>query len=103
MQQLFALLVLFVLLGGCVPEIPVKPEFGTSALEPAGGLPPEFAAFNNYEPGVNRLLADQICATPYIPEVDHTAAAVPGKIVAATGRCELFAPRFAEPGAPVRQ
>lgn len=103
MRQLFALSVLFVVLGGCVPEIPVKPAFGTSAQQAAGSIPPEFAAFNNYAPGVNRLLADQICATPYIAEVQHTAAAVPGKIVAATGRCQTYAPFLADPNAPMGQ
>jgi hypothetical protein len=100
MRQVFALVSLFVLLGGCVPEIPVRPEFGVSALNPVGNIPPEFAAFNNYEPGTNRLLANQICATPYILEVEHTARAVPGEIIGATGRCETYALQLADPNAP---
>src|SRR6266850_7600358 len=71
MRHLFALGLLSVLganlCGGCTPYIPVKDDFGTSALKPTGNIPPEFAEFNNYEPGVNALLADQICATVYIP------------------------------------
>src|SRR5262249_59141431 len=47
---------------GCVPDIPVKDEFGTSALKPTGNIPPDFADFNNFDSEVNILLADQICA-----------------------------------------
>lgn len=79
-----------VLAGGCTPTIPVKPAFGTSALEPYANLPPEFAAFNNYDPRVNALLADQLCATPYVPRVYQTAEAVPGRIVGATGQCRRY-------------
>jgi hypothetical protein len=88
------------LLGGCVPEIAVKPDFATSALQPTGDIPPEFAAFNNYQSGVNPLLAKQICATPYIPQVVQTAAAVPGTLVAATGRCQNYAPFVYDPNSP---
>jgi hypothetical protein len=94
MRSLFTLIFLLVLLGGCVPEIPVKPEFGVSAQRPTGNIPPEFAAFNNYQPGVDALLADQICATPYVQEVEKTAPAAPGQIVSATGRCEPYTPFF---------
>ena len=67
MRHLFALGLLSVLganlCGGCTPYIPVKDDFGTSALKPTGNIPPEFAEFNNYDPRVNALMADQICAT----------------------------------------
>jgi hypothetical protein len=96
MRPLLACAVLAFLVGGCVPEILVKPEFGTSALKPTGDLPPEFAAFNSYDTGINPLLARQMCATPYIPEVEHTAEAVPGEVVAATGWCQTYAPFFAD-------
>jgi hypothetical protein len=92
MRQRIAFAFLLLLLSGCVGEMPVRPEFGTSALKPTANIPPEFATFNNYNPGVNPLLANQICATPYIPEVTHTAPAVPGELVVATGRCEPYAP-----------
>jgi hypothetical protein len=80
------------LLAGCVPEIPVKPDFGTSTLQPSGNIPPEFAAFNNFDPAVNQLLARQICATPYIGQVEHAAQAVPGMLVAVRGGCQTYAP-----------
>jgi hypothetical protein len=94
MRPLFTFALLLALLGGCVPEIPVRPEFGVSAQKPTGNIPPEFAAFNNYQPGITSLLAGQICATPYVADIDRTAPAAPGQIVAATGRCQTYAPFF---------
>ena len=91
MRSLLALTLLPVLLGGCTPEIPVKPDFGTSALRPTGNIPPEFAAFNNFDAAVNPLLAGQICATPYIRQVERTAQAVPGTLVSARGECQTYA------------
>jgi hypothetical protein len=94
MRSPLALALLPVLLGGCVAEIPVKPDFGTSALQPTGNIPPEFAAFNNYDAGINPLLAAQICATPYIPQLNQRAQAVPGTLVVARGWCQYYAPFF---------
>jgi hypothetical protein len=91
MRSLLAFALLLVLLGGCTAEIPVKPDFGTSALQPTGNIPPEFAAFNNFDAAVNPLLARQICATPYIPQIEHTAQAVPGTLVTARGECQIYA------------
>jgi hypothetical protein len=82
------------LLGGCLPEIPVRPQFGTSSLKPTGNIPPEFAGFNNYRVGLNPRIDQQMCATPYGLEVVATAPAVPGEIVSASGRCETYAPFF---------
>jgi len=47
-------LVLLVWAGGtaCTPFIPVKDDFGTSATAPAGDVPPGFAEFNAYNPGI---------------------------------------------------
>jgi hypothetical protein len=78
----------------CTPAIPVKPDFGTSALKPTENIPPEFVEFNNYDPAVNTLLADQMCATPYILDTERTRDAVPGQTVAAKGRCETHIPFF---------
>ena len=82
-------LVLLVWVGvtACTPFIPVKDDFGTSATAPAGDAPPEFAEFNAYNPGVNPLLADQLCATPYEPLDEKNVAASGGRIVQAKGRC----------------
>ena len=94
MRRLLALGVFSVLAtnlcGGCTPFIPVKGDFGTSALKPTGNIPPEFAEFNNYDPGVNALMADQICATAYIPLDDKSLRASPGELIAAQGRCRLY-------------
>jgi len=94
MRHLFALGFLFLLganlSGGCVPYIPIKGDFGTSALKPTGNIPPEFAEFNNYDPAVNVLMADQICATAYIPLDDKSLRASPGELIAAQGRCRLY-------------
>jgi hypothetical protein len=97
MRPLLAAVLCLALLGGCLPEIPVKPQFGTSGLLPTGNIPPEFAAFNNYGPGTNRLLTTQMCVTPYVVEVVKTAPAVPGELVTATGRCEMYVPPFFTP------
>jgi len=75
---------------GCTPFIPVKGDFGTSALKPTGNIPPEFAEFNNYDPGVNALIANQICATAYIPLDDKSLRASPGELIAGQGRCRLY-------------
>ena len=79
------------LAAGCTPYIPVKDAFATSALRPTGTIPPEFAEFNTYNPQVNALLGDQICATPYELRVEQSAEAAPGEIIAATGRCQTYA------------
>ncbi len=92
MRVMLALALFPALLGACTPEIPVKPDFGTSALKPTGDIPPEFVEFNNYDPGVNPLLADQMCATPYILDSERTRAAVPGETVAAQGSCQTHIP-----------
>lgn len=91
MRSFPALFLICLLAAGCTPYIPVKDDFATSALTPAGPIPPEFAEFNNYTPQVNPLLAEQICATPYQLQVQQSAEAAPGKIVAATGRCQTYA------------
>ena len=101
MRSLFVLALLSAV-AGCIPAIPAKPDFGTSALQPTGNIPTEFAEFNNYGPGVNPLLAKQMCATPYILQVENTAEAVPGTLVAATGQCQTYAPLFPDPNPPAR-
>jgi hypothetical protein len=94
MRHLFALGLLSVLganlYGGCTPYIPVKDDFGTSALKPTGNIPPEFAEFNSYDPGVNALLADQICATEYVPFAEKSLRASPGELIAGEGRCRPY-------------
>ena len=92
MRVLLGLMLLSLTVAGCTPFIPVKDDFGTSALVPAGDIPPEFAEFNLYNPGVNGLLADQICATPYQPLEDKSVGAAPGRLVQARGRCQTHIP-----------
>jgi hypothetical protein len=86
------------LIGGavvaCTPFIPVKDDFGVSATLPAGNLPPDFAEFNAYNPAVATLLADQVCATPYVPLEDKNLAASGGRILQAKGRCATHRPLF---------
>jgi hypothetical protein len=94
MRAFLALVLLSGLVAGCTPYIPVKPGFGTSALVPVGDIPPEFAEFNNFEPGVNRLLANQVCATPYQLYEEKAIHAIPGQIVQAYGRCRNHVPLF---------
>ena len=90
-MRLFSALVLLTL-AGCTPFIPVKDDVGTSALVPAGDIPPEFAEFNVYSPAVNPLLADQLCATPYQALEDKSIGASPGRLVVARGRCQTHIP-----------
>jgi hypothetical protein len=78
------------LAGGCTPYIPVVDTFTTSALNPVGNIPPEFVEFNNYDPEVNTLLTDQICATPYIPLQEKSLRASPGELLGETGRCRPY-------------
>ena len=92
MRAFFALLLLSVLLPGCTPYIPIKDDFGTSALAPKNGVPPEFAEFNNYDPAVNALVANQICATPYEQLQARSVAAAPGEMIEARGRCATHIP-----------
>ena len=96
MRALLALVLLPAIVAGCTPYIPVKDDFGTSALAPAGDLPPEFVEFNAYNPAVNTLLADQLCPTPYqpleekkwsglgmnpLPEVQNTRVSAMGRAI----------------------
>ena len=94
MRALLALVLLPSILVGCTPYIPVKDDFATSALAPAGDIPPEFAEFNAYDPSVNRLLATQLCATPYQPIEEKVLGASTGRLVQARGRCQTHIPLF---------
>lgn len=86
MRSLFAL-ILVAPLATCTPYIPERLDFGTSALAPKGDIPPEYAGFNNYDPSVNAVMANQICATAYQPSQVTTTDAAPGQLVNATGSC----------------
>jgi hypothetical protein len=87
MRSLLALIVVAPLAAGCTPYIPERLDFGTSALTPKGDIPPAYAQFNNYDPGVNSVLANQICATSYQPRQVTAADAAPGELVTPTGTC----------------
>ncbi|MFZ3234586.1 MAG: hypothetical protein WA417_19295 [Stellaceae bacterium] len=96
MRRSSALLLLCLVAAGCTPYLPIKDEFGVSALRATGEIPPEFAAFNRYEPRVNALLAEQVCATPDRTEAVKALEAVPGEILAAQVRCQTYKPFFAD-------
>jgi hypothetical protein len=87
MRLLLALMLVAPLAAGCTPYIPERLDFGTSGLAPKGDIPPEYAQFNNYDPGVSSVLANQICATSYQPRQVTTTDASPGALVTATGTC----------------
>lgn len=87
MRLLVALVLTAPLVAGCTPYIPERLDFGTSALAPKGDIPPEYAGFNNYDPNINPVLANQICATSYQPRAVTTSDASPGQLVTATGTC----------------
>jgi hypothetical protein len=74
----------------CTPFIPVRGDFGTSAVKATGNIPPEFAEFNNYDPQANAVVSEQICATPYILDTEKSLRATPGEFIAWRGRCEQY-------------
>ena len=92
MRPLFALAVVSALLGGCTPYMPMKADFATSGLAPKGDIPPEYAAFNAYDPAVGAVMADQICATPFRPRETSTIGAEPGQLVTTRGTCAPHRP-----------
>ena len=100
MRIAIALAVLPLLFAGCTPNIPTKPDFGTSALAPSGETPPEYAQFNAYDPVRGALVSDQLCATPYTLAEQKSVDAVPGEIVTSRGSCEPHVPFIGE-GSPL--
>ena len=94
MRLFFVLALPAVLSTACTPFIPVEDAFGTSAVKPTGNIPPEFAEFNRYDPQVNALVSDQMCATPYLLDTEKSLRATPGEFVAWSGRCEQYEIRF---------
>lgn len=94
-MRLFMILALPAFLAGaCTPFIPIKDDFGTSAVKPIGNIPPEFLEFNRYDPQVNAVLSEQICATPYILDTQRSLRATPGEFAAWKGLCEEYQIRF---------
>ena len=90
MRLFFVLALPAALSGACTPFIPINDAFSTSAVKPTGNIPPEFAEFNRYDPQVNALVSDQMCATPYILDSEKSLRATPGEFVAWSGRCEQY-------------
>ena len=98
MRVVLLLAVLSSLIAACTPYIPVKDDFGTSALappaDPRAASPPEIAEFNAFDPAVNRLVADQLCATPYQPLEERSLGAASGRLAMVRGRCQTHVPLF---------
>ena len=90
MRLFFVLALPAVLSSACTPFIPIKDAFSTSAVKPTGNIPPEFVAFNRYDPQVNAAVSDQICATPYLLDTEKSLRATPGEFIAWSGRCERY-------------
>ena len=90
MRLFFVLALPAVLSTACTPFIPIKDAFSTSAVKPTGNIPPEFAELNRYDPQVNAVVSDQMCATPYILDTEKSLRATPGEFVAWSGRCEQY-------------
>jgi hypothetical protein len=90
MRLLFVLVLPALLTGACTPFIPIEDAFSTSAVQPTGNIPPEFAEFNRYDPEVNAIVNDQMCATPYFLDTEKSLRATPGEFVAWSGRCEQY-------------
>jgi hypothetical protein len=92
MRILCAVALTAALVAGCTPYIPVKDDFAVSALAPAAEVPPEFAAFNAYDPSVGGLLAGQLCATAPTRLAAQNVGATPGRMVRDSVRCETHRP-----------
>lgn len=92
MRLLPGLVLVLPLLAGCTPYLPMKADFGTTAWVPTGTVPPEYTKFNAYDPNVNVLVANQICATPYEAAKVTTSSASPGELVTTTGSCARHQP-----------
>jgi hypothetical protein len=92
MRPLVVLALVSPLLAGCTPYMPMRTDFGVSALAPAGDIPPEFAAFNAYDPGLNPVMAAQLCATRFDPRETATTDAQPGQLVTTRGTCAAHIP-----------
>ena len=90
MRLSFALPLPIAFLSACTPFIPIVDTFATSAAKPTGNIPPEFLAFNNYNPQVNAEINDQMCATPYILNAEKSLRATPGEFITWNGRCEQY-------------
>ncbi|MBV8737067.1 MAG: hypothetical protein JO007_07380 [Alphaproteobacteria bacterium] len=95
MRILSTVAVLGLFAASCTPRIPVEPQFDVSALRATSDIPRAFAAFNRYDPRVNPLLAEQMCTTPFQPQVVRTAPAVPGEVLDAQVYCRTYQPFFA--------
>jgi hypothetical protein len=92
MRRLLVLVLVSPLVAGCTPYLPMRADFGTSGLAKAGDIPPEYAAFNAYDPGVSAVMAEQICATNFQPRETITNEAQPGQLVTARGTCAIHQP-----------
>ena len=92
MRLLSGLVLVVPLLAGCTPYLPMKADFGTTAAVPTGTIPPEYTQFNAYDPNVNLVVANQICATGYELAKVTTSPASPGELVSATGTCARHQP-----------
>jgi hypothetical protein len=92
MRPLLALALVSPLVAGCTPYLPMRSDFGVSALAPAGDIAPEFAAFNAYDPAVGPTLAAQVCATGFVPRETVVADAEPGQLVTTRGTCATHRP-----------
>jgi hypothetical protein len=92
MRLLFAIALVGLLVASCTPYIPEKLDFGTSAAVAKGPVPPDYAGFNAYDPTINGVLAQQICATAYRPGDVATNDASPGQLVTAHGTCAVHQP-----------
>ena len=90
MRLFFVLALPAVLTSACTPFIPIKDAFSTSAVKPTGNIPPEFVAFNRYDPQVNAAVSDQSCATPYLLDTEKSLRATPGEFIAWSGRCAQY-------------
>jgi hypothetical protein len=94
MRALILLAVPALLVAGCTDPIPVKEEFGTSALRSPPEIAAEFAEFNTYDVRVDALVAQQMCATPYHRSEEKVVAAEPGEMVRWRGSCERYRVNF---------
>jgi hypothetical protein len=94
MRAFLALPLVVLALAGCATPIPAKDDFGASALLAVGDVPPGFSEFNRFDAATNRLIADQLCATPLQRLNENAMEAAPGRFEQLIARCRTHIPLF---------
>jgi len=86
MRRFLALVLVPAIVAACTVHS-VKDDFGTSALAPAGDIPPEFAEFQRLRPASMAPRRSALC-DPYQPLEEKSLVAASGRLVQAAAACQ---------------